>query len=82
MAAQVELFTAYGHYQPAGAVRVTWLHIAAQQGHVGLGTGSPSAGSANFLQQVRTPSNTLEQHACDRQGFGDLMLLQMEMWKW
>ena len=55
--AQVELFTAYGHYQPAGAVRVTWLHIAARQGHVGLGTGSPNEGSTNFLQQVRTTSN-------------------------
>ena len=64
----MELFTAYGHYQPAGAVRVTWQHVAAQQGHVGLGTGSPNEGSTSFLQQVRAPSNTLEQHACDRQG--------------
>ena len=53
MNAQVELFTSYGHYQPAGAVRVTWLHIAAQRGRVGLGTGSEDGESADFLQQVR-----------------------------
>ena len=52
MRTQVELFTAYGHYQPAGAVRVTWLHIAAQQARVGLGTGSADGSNTDFLQQV------------------------------
>ena len=52
---QVELFTAYGHYQPAGAVRVTWLQVGAQEGRMGLGTQDASGDTLCLLDQARSP---------------------------
>ena len=51
---QVELFTAYGHYQPAGAVRVTWLQVGAREGRMGLGTQDLGADTLCFLDQARS----------------------------
>ena len=49
---QVELFTAYGHYQPAGAVRVTWLQVGAQEGRMGLGTQDAGGDTLCLLDQA------------------------------
>ena len=51
---QVELFTAYGHYQPAGAVRVTWLQVGAQDGRMGLGTGDAGGDTLCLVDQARS----------------------------
>ena len=50
---QVELFTAYGHYQPAGAVRVTWLQIGAEEGRMGLGTEATGGDTLCLVDQAR-----------------------------
>ena len=53
---QVELFTAYGHYQPAGAVRVTWLQVGAQEGRMGLGMQDAGGDNLCLLDQARSLS--------------------------
>ncbi|KAK9839437.1 hypothetical protein WJX81_001957 [Elliptochloris bilobata] len=46
---QAELFTAAGHFQPAGAVRLTWLAVGAAEGVVGVSSGAgPVPAAANF----------------------------------
>lgn len=52
---QAELFTAAGHFQPAGAVRLTWLAVGAPAGVVGVsaGAGPAPASAADFAAAVR-----------------------------
>lgn len=49
----MELFTAYGHYQPAGAVRVTWLQMGAEEGRMGLGTEDAGGDTLCLVDQAR-----------------------------
>lgn len=52
---QAELFTAAGHFQPMGAVRLTWLAVGAPAGLVGMSTGA-GAGAVtvtDFADAVR-----------------------------
>ena len=52
---QAELFTAAGHFQPAGAVRLTWLAVGAPVGVVGMSAGArpAPASAADFAAAVR-----------------------------
>ena len=52
---QAELFTAAGHFQPAGAVRLTWLGVGAAAGLVGASAGGAAAADvADFGAAVRS----------------------------
>ena len=55
---QAELFTAAGHFQPAGAVRLTWLAVGAPAGVIGVsaGAGAAPASAFDFAAAVRTCS--------------------------
>ena len=55
---QAELFTAAGHFQPAGAVRLTWLAAGAPAGVVGISTRADGApvSAADFAAAVRVCS--------------------------
>lgn len=57
---QAELFTAAGHFQPAGAVRLAWLAVGAPAGVVGMsaGAGAAPALAADFTAAVRVCSVT------------------------
>ena len=71
---QAELFTAAGHFQPAGALRLSWLAVGAPAGVVGVspGAGAAPALAADFSAAVRVPSVT---SWCESMRAGSSMIL-------
>ncbi len=49
----MEIFTRNGHYEPAGAVRMTWLNVGVQSGVVGISNGASATPTGiDFRSQV------------------------------